>query len=469
MDIALVPLFALVAAAGAGGEAVPRPSGPPLADDPDLRAMVGEAMQKRPELAAARATIRAERERVPQAQALPDPTLTLGIQNDGFRALQIGRMETSFLAASASQTFPWLGKRGLRGEVADLATGAAEADLRRAELSIRADVERAYLDLLLARDQLGLLARLESLWSQSETLARVRYEAGEGAQSDLLRAQLERQRLRQRRWSLEAEERRRLVTLNRLRGEALDALIPSTRRLADLPEPVVPDPGQAVASAEAESPELKKALLAGQQASRAVALARRERWPDITLSAGLMPRFGNFETMWQASVGFNLPVWSARKQARAIAENQARGEAATSAAEGMRQLLRQRIHERLALLRALVDANRLYRSSLLLQSEATVSSSLAQYQVGRVTFASVLEALAGYLADRNGFLESIAAGQRIAIAEREISLEAEGGAPGPGMRDAAVPGVGSMPNAPSPPLSPAATDRQAGAVPMSRM
>jgi hypothetical protein len=40
-----------------------------------------------------------------------------------------------------------------------------------------------------------------------------------------------------------------------------------------------------------------------------------------------------------------------------------------------------------------------------------------------VPFASVLEALSGYLVDVNGFLESIAAAQRIAIAEREISLE----------------------------------------------
>jgi len=42
----------------------------------------------------------------------------------------------------------------------------------------------------------------------------------------------------------------------------------------------------------------------------------------------------------------------------------------------------------------------------------------------------VLEALSGYLGDVNGFLESVAAAQRIAIAEREISLEGPAGTGG---------------------------------------
>jgi outer membrane protein TolC len=212
-----------------------------------------------------------------------------------------------------------------------------------------------------------------------------------------------------------------------------------------LPDPVLPDPEQAATAAEAESPELKKALLAGEQAGRRVELANKERWPDVTVSAGVMPRWGGFETMWLAGVAFNLPIWGAQKQARAMAENRARGEAARNGAEAIRQLLRQRIHERLAALGALVEANHLYRSGLLVQSEATVSSTLAQYQVGRVTFASVLEALAGYLGDVNGFFESVAAAQRIAIAERELSLDAPSGPATGGMGGPAMPGAGATP------------------------
>lgn len=439
----LAPLLLVFAASKTAAVAPSStPASPALVDDPVLRALVGEAMEKRPELAQVRAQIRAEQERVPQANVLPDPTLALGIQNDGFSGIQIGKMETSYVSIMASQTFPWAGKRGLRGEVVGLGKREAEADLQRVLLSVAADVDRAYLDLLLVRDQIRLFAKLESLWAQSEGIARVRYESGETAQSDLLRAQLQRNRLRQQRWALLAEEQRRIAVLNRLRGHPLTDSISTTRTLADLPDPALPDPEQAVKAAESASPELKKAMLVGEQADRRVALASRERWPDVTVNAGIMPRGGSFPTMWQAGVAINLPIWSAQKQSRVMAENRARGESARDGAEAIRQLLRQRVHERLAVLGALVEANRLYRSGLLIQSDATVSSTLAQYRVGRVSFASVLEALAGYLSDLNGFLDSVATTQKIVIAEQEISLEAPGSSAA-SMGGPAMPGAGA--------------------------
>jgi len=244
--IARLPLLLLLTATPARApDPAQVPAGPTLLEDPVLRGLVKDAMEKRPELAQARAQIVAEQERVPQSQALPDPTLSLGIQNDGFSSIQIGKMETSWISIMASQTFPWAGKRGLRSELAGLGTREAEADLRRVLLSVAAEVERAYVDLLLVRDQLGLLTRLESLWAQSEGLARARYEAGEAAQSDLLRAQLQRNRLRQQRWALQAEENRRTAVLNRLRGHPLTEPIATTRSLADPAGPALPDPEQA--------------------------------------------------------------------------------------------------------------------------------------------------------------------------------------------------------------------------------
>jgi len=439
----LAPLLLVFAAHGtAPVEPSSLPAGPALVDDPVLRTLLGEAMANRPELAQARAQIRAEQERVPQANTMPDPTLALAIQNDGFSSIQIGKMETSFVSIMASQTFPWAGKRGLRGEVVGLGKREAESDLQRALLSVAAAVDRAYIDLLLVRDQIRLFAKLESLWTQSEGMVRVRYESGEAAQSDLLRAQLQRNRLRQQRWALEAEELRRVAVLNRLRGHALTDSILTTRTLADLPDPALADLDQAVNAALAGSPELKKAMLSGEQADRRVALASKERWPDVTVNAGLMPRGGSFPMMWQAGVAINLPIWSAQKQSRIMAENRARGESARDGAEAIRQLLRQRVHERQAVLASLIEANRLYRSGLLVQSEATVSSTLAQYQVGRVTFASVLEALAGYLSDLNGFLDSVATTHKIVVAEQEISLDAPGSSAG-GIGGPAMPGTGA--------------------------
>lgn len=439
MRARIIVLTALAAAPAVAAE----PISVSLTEDPALRSLVEEALQKRPELAQARALIEAERQRIPQARALPDPVLSLGLQNDSFRRWEIGRMEMSYFYITASQSVPWFGKRGLRAGIAASGVRSAEARVGRTELALRAEVERAYLDLVQLRDRLVLLGKLDALWTQSEGAALSRYESGEGAQSDVLRAQLERVRLRQRRLTLQAEETRRLAVLNRLRGRDAAEPVETARHLQELADPALPPPEQAIADADARSPELRAAQLEAEAAGQRTELARKDYWPDLTFTAGVMPRGGGLETMWTAGLSFGVPVWAASKQARAVAEGAARRNAAGLGAEAIRRLLHQRIRERLALLAAQIESNRLFRSGLLVQSEATVASTLAQYRVGRVPFASVLEALGGYVADQDGFLRSVAEAQRLAISMRELSLDDPAGA-APAAAEAAMPGAGGL-------------------------
>lgn len=400
-----------------------RAAGVELARDSLLASLVRDALAGRPELAQARATADAEAARVPQARALPDPVVSLGVQNDGFQRLQIGQMETSYWSVGAAQTLPWFGKRSLRAKTQALGAKQSEADLERARLSVTAEVERAYVALLEVRDELRILSRLEVLWAQAEGLSRSRYETGQGAQSDVLRAQLEQSRLRQQRFALVAEERRRLAAIDRASGRSPGEPLATTLSLGDLADPALPDSAAAEADAEARSPELAKAKLAVAQSDALVSLAHKDYFPDLTVSGGVMPRGGAFEPMWQAGVSLPLPIWAGGKQSRAVSESRARGRAAASATEATRQLLRQRLEERRAMLGAALETNRLYRAGLLIQSEATVTSAMAQYQVGRVPFAAVLEALSGFYTDQLGYFGSVAAAQRIDIAQRELSLD----------------------------------------------
>ncbi|HSB20357.1 MAG TPA: TolC family protein [Anaeromyxobacteraceae bacterium] len=437
------PSLRLLAALGAAVAARGAWAGPPvLPADPTLEALVRETLERRPELLQARAAVKAESQRVPQAGALPDPMLTLGIQNDGFQGIQVGKMESSFYQAMVTQPFFWPGKRGLRSEVASRDVQLAEARLQRAGLTAEADVRRAYVDLLLVRDQLALLEKQEALWEQSEGLARARYQVGQGPQSDLLRAQLERTRLRQRRLGLAAAERTRVQALNRLRAHPLDEPIETPLHLADVPDPRLPALPEALADAESRSPELREARLSVEQAEKRVELANRERYPDMAVSAGVMPR-GSMDPMWTLSFSVGLPVYGGRKQGRAVAESEARRDAEGQGAEAIRQILRLRTEERLALLESELGTSALYRGGLLVQSEGTTESTMSQYRVGRVTFASVLEALNGYVADHASFLESMARAQRVAIAQWELSLEPPVGASA-AMAGGAVPGAGTM-------------------------
>lgn len=421
-----------------------------LAERPEVRAAVAQALERRAEVAQARADLEAERERAVRAGAWADPTLSVGLQNDGFTGLRLGEMETSYVSVVASQSLPWPGKVSLRGKAAQAAVRAAEASLDRARLTVQSGVERAAVELLLLEGRRSLLARTETLWAQSESLARARYEAGEAAQADLLRAQLERSRLRQRRVALDAQLLQRRVLFNRLRGAPADADVALGGPLADAPAPAAVEAAElqgAERHAEESSPELRRAVAALEQAELERSLAERELYPDPLVSLGLMPRGGRFEPMWLASVGVAVPVWAATKQLRAIAEADARRRSAAAEVEALRRLLRQLVQQRALQLGALRDVVALYREGLLVQSEATVISTVAQYQVGRVGFASVLEALGGYVGDVGGLLDTLAQAERIAIAERAVSLDGVdglgGGSDGSGAETSSPRGMGA--------------------------
>jgi outer membrane protein TolC len=394
---------------------------PPSIDDPTLAALLQETLDHNPDLARGRALTQAERERVPQAGALPDPSLSLGIQNDGFKKLQIGEMESSYYQVMVTQPLPWPGKRGLRTDIARLGSQAAEASQSRIRLGLEAEVRRAYVALLLTRGQLGLLGDQALFLEQAEATARARYEVGQGSQADLLRAQLERTRLEQTRLALGGEERSALALLNRLRTQPPDAPIATPRPLDQMPEPQPIQPAAALAEATEASPELKAARLGLRQAEKALDLAQLDRRPDFAVSAGLMPR-GSLDPMWTAGVSITLPLWGNRKQARAVAEQDQRRRASGSEAESVAALLAQRNQERAAQMDSALATLRLFRGGLLVQSEAAFRATLAQYEAGRVPFLSVLESLNGWVADRSGLLQAQARAQAIAIAQAELTL-----------------------------------------------
>ena len=440
----------------------------PLASDPQVSTLVAEALASSPEIGRAEAAARAEDARAPQLGSLPDPTLTLGIQNDGFNGIQIGTMETSYWLVMLTQPIPWPGKLSARASAARAQASVAGAESARLRLAIAAEVERAYVDVVLVRGQLALLSKLDVLWEEAEVMARTRYEVGLGAQSDLLRAQLERTRLKQRRVALEGEDRTRLQALNRLRVRPLDEPVATPRPLAAFSDPVLRSADEAIADAERRSPDLAIAALAVQAADRRVDSARKDWFPDFAVTAGVMPR-GQIEPMWTVQLGITLPVWGASKQSKGVEESQARHESELRGEDSVRQLVQLRARERRTLLGAALQTLEVYRGGILVQSDAAVRSTLAQYQVGKVTFPSVLEVLRGLVVDEGGYLDALAATQKLAIADREVSLAPPDGLSGggsggtmPGAASVATGGRSGSAGSSQPAAVPAATSMSSG-------
>ncbi|GLH71626.1 hypothetical protein GETHLI_01280 [Geothrix limicola] len=422
----LAPALVLLAP---GLAQVPPPDSP--SPDPVLAALLSEALAQHPDLQRAAAAVRMDQERVPQAGVLPDPSLSLGLQNDGFKRLEVGRMETSFYSVALTQPLPWPGKRGLRKEVAALSVDLSEATRSRVRLGIESEVRRGYAALLLIRGQKALQAQQGVFLEQAERLARTRYEVGQGSQGDLLRAQLERTRLQMAIWALDADEKTALAALNRLRQHDPADPIPTTAALMDLPEPEL----LSAEAVEARSPELAGARASVRQTEKQLDLAKLDRRPDFAVTAGLMPR-GGLDPMWQVGVSISLPIYGRSKQQRAVAEHEHHRQGQDAEVTSVRTLLRQRTEERTIQIQSLRRTRDLYREGLLVQSEANFKAALAQYEGGRGSFLGVLEALNGWVGDQGAYLQTLAQLQAQHIALREAAL-------GP----AAPIGGGAMPSA----------------------
>jgi outer membrane protein TolC len=156
--------------------------------------------------------------------------------------------------------------------------------------------------------------------------------------------------------------------------------------------------------------------------------------------------------MWLATVGVPIPLFAGSKQSRAVAEADARVVVNQKNTESLEQVLRLRTAQRLSAFAAAVDTIRLYRGGLLVQSEATADSTLRQYEVGRVTFASVLEANAVLVSDQEGYLQALAQAQELAIGAAEVNL-------------VSVPRVGSGSGASMPSPSPSGAAGMTGSTP----
>jgi outer membrane protein TolC len=402
-----------------------------LLEDPRLAPLLEEAIAHNPGLEAVRQQQTASEHRIPPAGALPDPQLSLGYQNDGFTALTLGEMETSWISLMVSQSLPWPGNRPLLQDLARSNASGVGALLERERLGLEAEVRRSYVGLALATERLSLLSEQEGLWHRAEEVGRTRYEVGGGAQAELLRTQLELQRLKQRRWKLEAERVGWVGTLNRLLGRAPETLAPVVTAVEGLRPPVLPALDAAVADALARSPELQAARIAVVQAQQQVDLVRLSRFPDLNLSAGVMPR-GALMPMWQVGVGVSLPVFAKQKQRPALHEAQSLLVATQQRALELQNLIQQRVRERHAQLSALLQTQALYREGLLVLSKASTESTLGQYAAGKASFSAILDGLNGYLADRDEFLLTLAACWELEIQAAEVSLAgASGPAPGP--------------------------------------
>lgn len=425
----LVTLAAL--ALGPGGPALWAQEAPQAlatagrADTLRLADVLDRVREANPSVQAARLRAEADQERVSPAGALPDPMLELGLMNrplDDFGADE--RMTMNVVGVR--QMFPWPGNQGFAEEARGHAARATELDADETLATVVARARSVYARLAYLDQAIRITSETRDLLRDFLSVAETKYASGEGIQQDLLQAQVAVGRTGADVAAMEQERIATAARLNALMGRPAGEPIPAVR---------LPDPAGAIAPLDTlmamaahRRPALEAARERALAAEARYRAAGRARYPDVEVRIAWGQR-PNYVDMGSVSLGVTLPLWGGSKQAPLQ-----RAAAAETAEEKARALdLHYETWARLGELRASAERARtleeIYRVSILPQAEAAVESALAAYRVGRVDYATLLDARLSvnrYEIDRVRF----AAERLQALAEIEALTRVEMGGEG---------------------------------------
>jgi outer membrane protein, heavy metal efflux system len=218
------------------------------------------------------------------------------------------------------------------------------------------------------------------------------YSVGMGRQSDVLRAGVEVARMRADLTRMRAMRTTAVARLNALLDRPAAAPVPSVS-FAALPADL-PTAAELQSWAEESRPLLEGARMGVEQARTQQSLARRELWPDLTVGVqyGQRPSDMGTERMGSLMVGFSVPVFAGQRQVQMRNEAAAMERMADAELSGTRARVHAGIVELLAELERARTLVTLYRTEVLPQAEANVTSAFSSYRVGRVDFMTLLEA-----------------------------------------------------------------------------
>ncbi|MEK7282489.1 MAG: TolC family protein [Acidobacteriota bacterium] len=363
------------------------PGQPPPADWGDL---LRQAQVLSPAIHAAGARLEAARRRPVQAEAPPDPEVSLSYLNDGVSGLTYGESEFAALSLTWTQEVPYPGKLRRTGEVASFGAERAGKELERVRFQVRAAVTTAYADLHRLDRTGAILAEIHDALVSLEQSARRRYEVGEGIQESVLKAQTGILRLEAEMARVSEDRRAAEARLNAAIGRAAGTPIgPATA----LPEGSLSGDEEALQEAAvAASPEIGALAAAVRGEEAGVRLARLDLKPDFIWSASYQNRDG-LDPMVMGSFGVRLPLHRARKQAQAVSEKEAELVAAQQDLADLQVRTRASVREIVSRVRRAERLLVLFGQGIIPQAASTLESARASYRSGRIGFLDVLNDL----------------------------------------------------------------------------
>jgi len=164
---------------------------PVSAHYPQLEEYLRIAVEENPELRALWHQYRADLEVIHQVGTLPDPEINIGYTlNPMMSESVLGQF-----SASAMQMFPWFGTLQTRRDMQRASAEAGYERLNSRQLDLFRNIQTTWFDLTELNQKIAIAQETIELIRDLEALVEVRYETGRAGQADLLRIQMEEQRL----------------------------------------------------------------------------------------------------------------------------------------------------------------------------------------------------------------------------------------------------------------------------------
>ncbi len=375
--------------ASAWGQVPTDPDAPPVLD---LSRLLAELEANNPTLKAARLEAEALGTRPRQVSALPDPSFMVSYQ-----PWPVGTARgTQRSQWRVEQQVPFPGKRALRGEIAALSAEVARFETDTYGQDLILQVKQAYYDLYRAQEEDRLIATFQAQLRDFEEAAATRYEVGAGTQQDILKAQLERNRLALRREHLAEQQASAWHHLARL----LDwpAATPLTGEVRVVAPIATIDTTQLFALALAKRPEAQALYRAEVRADRQVALARTAFRPDFAFSLTYfdiadaeVPALADGRDALAVGIGVKVPLWRGKRQA-GVEEAEVNRQQVAARLDALEAAFRTQIDDLNSQRHRQQQRLALFEQVLIPQAETSLEATLSAYTTGRTDFLDLLDA-----------------------------------------------------------------------------
>ncbi|MBM3294185.1 MAG: TolC family protein [Candidatus Aminicenantes bacterium] len=364
-----------------------------------LEECLAEALAAHPLLRAAAHDVSAAEARVRQAKALAQPSFDLDVDLQP-RFLDFRGSGESYVGLS--QTFDFPGKRGLRGGVAAREADALRADLDLLKLEIRFQVRESFFRLLFAREILRSAEQDRELARDFLHRAEVKFEAGDIAEMEVVRARVEAAKtanaVRVAENDLRLARARLNVALSRPPGEALE--IEGVFAKAEPKEPAADFTARALDA----RPELRRLRFEIEREKLRERLGFLSYLPDFTVGLSKHRIAGEPKT-WDFTLSVPVPLFFWQPKSGEIAEARAARQSLEERFQALGRAIALEVAESRAEAQNAAAQIVLFEREILPQAEDAYGKFLFSYQQGEIGGIELIEARRTLLEVRRSYGE----------------------------------------------------------------